>query len=252
MIAWILPSFVLPAILALAPGEMDPEAKERLTRGLEQYQAKEYAPAIKEFRLAYALDPRAEILFAWAQAERLYGRCSRASKLYRRFLGSKPSAQQAEAARQGLDRCEGQADTAPDDPEDVVPEPEAAPAPEPEPVPEDTQPEAPPPAPKRRVDGLGIGLLAGGVVVGGAGVGVLGAAAGKASDVEDATAYDDFADGVGRVRTLRIAGGVLAGVGAALIVAGVVRLVVRARAPRRDLSLWTTPHSAGLVMRLRF
>lgn len=251
MIAWI-PAFVLPASLALAPGEMDPEAKQRLTDGLTHYQAKEYAPAIKEFRVAYALDPRAEILFAWAQAERLYGRCSRASKLYRRFLTSKPSAQQAEAARQGLDRCRDQPDTTPVDPEDALPpepEPEPAPAPAPEPVPEDTPP---PPPPRRRVDGLGVGLLVGGAAVGGVGVGLLGAAAGKASDVMNAGMYDDYADGAGKVRTLRVAGGVLAGVGGALIVAGVVRLVVRARAPRRDVAVWTAPDGAGLVMRLRF
>lgn len=252
MTAWTLPSLVLPALLALAPGDMDPEAKERLTRGLEQYQSKEYAAAIKEFRLAYALDPRADILFAWAQAERLYGRCSQASKLYRRFLASKPRPpeQQTEAARQGAERCKDQPDTAPADPEDVAPDaaPEPEPAPAPEPVPEDT----PPPPPKRKVDGLGVGLLAGGVVVGGVGVGLLGAAAGKAGDVEAAAMYDEYADGAGRVRTLRIAGGALAGVGAALIVAGVVRLVVKRKQTNRDVAVWATPVGAGVVARLRF
>ena len=71
---------VTPAPLyAAAPAAMDPGAKERFDRGLAGYQAKEYAAAIRDFRLAYALDPRGEILFAWAQAERMYGRCSQAT-----------------------------------------------------------------------------------------------------------------------------------------------------------------------------
>jgi tetratricopeptide (TPR) repeat protein len=254
MIALLSPTFVLFTALALAPSEMDPEARQRLTQGLEDYQNKAYAAAIKEFRLAYALDPRAEILFAWAQAERLYGRCSRASKLYRRFLASRPSEQQAEAARQGVERCKGQADTVPADQEEdvpAVPEPVAA-EPEPEPVPEDIPPEPPPPPPRRRVDGAGIGLLVGGVVVAGVGGGLLGAGQSKARGLDDAAMYDDYADGAGRVRTLRIAGGVLAGVGGALIVAGIVRLVMKARAPRRDVAVWTNPEGAGIVMRLRF
>jgi tetratricopeptide (TPR) repeat protein len=244
------------ALTAFAPADaMDPEARERFTRGLEQYQSKEYASAVKEFRVAYALDPRAEILFAWAQAERLYGRCSRATKLYRRFLTSKPSDQQAGAARQGVDRCRDQADTAPTDPDDrepelATPEPEPAPEPPPEPVVADTP--DPPPPPRRRVDPAGVALLTTGVVLGGVGGGLLGAGAGKARGLDDATNYDAYGDRAADVRTLRIAGGVLAGVGGALILAGIIKLVVHRRASRRDLSVWTNPEGAGVVMRLRF
>ena len=249
-----LVSLILSAVMALAPTRaMDPEAKERLERGLAGYKAKEYASAIKDFRVAYALDPRSEILFAWAQAERMYGRCSQATKLYQRFLDSKPSKQQGEAARQGLERCKGQPDTTPLDPED---EPEAAPEPEPEVAPEpepEPEPEPPPPPPKRKVDGVGIGLLAAGVAVAATGAGLLGVAQGKASDLaEGAPGYDEFADGAGQVRNLRIAGGVLAGVGSALLIGGVVKLITGRQQSRRDMSFWSTPHGAGLTLRLRF
>jgi tetratricopeptide (TPR) repeat protein len=134
-VAPLVITLILSTLTVSAPaGAIDPEAKQHLERGLAGYTAKDYAGAIKDLRLAYALDPRPEILFAWAQAERLYGRCSQASKLYDRFLKSKPSAQQAAAARTGIERCEGQPDTTPADPEDVE---------QPAPQPAQEQPEQP-------------------------------------------------------------------------------------------------------------
>lgn len=237
--------------LALAPAAMDGEARERFDQGLASYTNKEYAEAVKQFRLAYALDPRAEILFAWAQAERLYGRCSRSTKLYKRFLASRPSEQQAEAARQGVERCKDQADTAPGDPDDLdkLAPPVAEAEPEPEPVAPSPEP---PPKQQARVDPAGLGLLVGGVVVGGVGGGLLGAGASRARGLDDVGAYDEYADGAAQVRTFRVVGGVLAGVGGALIVAGIVRVVVKARNTRREVSVWSTPNSAGVLVRLRF
>lgn len=238
-------------LYAVAPAAMDPEAKERFDRGLTGYTAKEYARAIKDFRLAYALDPRAEILFAWAQAERMYGRCSQATKLYTRFLKSKPSEQQAGAARTGIDRCKDQPDTTPADPEDVE-EPEKKPVaaeqpPEPEPEPE------PPPPPPRRVDVLGISLLGVGVALGATGGALLGVGENKARQLGGVTSYEDYSDGVGQIRTLRIAGSVLAGVGGALIIGGIVKLIVgKKQQSRRDVGFWTDPRGAGLIVRMRF
>src|SRR5262245_14065091 len=83
-----------------------PEAKVRLARGLEYYKMKEFEAAIAEFEAAYAIDPRKEILFAQAQAERLSGDCASAAVLYRRFLGMDPPAVHAEAARASLEKCE--------------------------------------------------------------------------------------------------------------------------------------------------
>lgn len=245
--------FVLSAFFALAPADaLDPEAKTHFDSGLASYNAKEYAEAIKELRTAYALDPNPVILFAWAQAERLYGRCSRATKLYQRFLKTRPSAQQAEAARTGVERCKDQPDTATADPdeEDLAPAPvvetvEEAPAPDPVPEPE--------PKKKRRVDGAGIGMLAGGVVLGAFGGGLLGTGQSKAKAAADgAASYEDFADDASQVRKLRISGGVLAGVGGALVLAGVVKLIVHARQPRNEVSFWTAPTGAGVIVRLRF
>lgn len=253
-LAPLLP-FVLSAFSALAPADaLDAEAKTHFDSGLARYNAKEYAEASEELRTAYALDPNPVILFAWAQAERLDGRCSRATKLYTRFLKTRPSTQQAEAARTGVERCKDQPDTATADPEEdtaeapapVVETVEEAPAlaPEPEPEPEPR---------KRQVDGAGIGMLAGGVVLGAIGGGLLGTGQSKAKAAADgAASYEDFADDASQVRKLRISGGVLAGVGGALILAGIVKLVVHARQPRNEVSFWTAPTGAGVIVRLRF
>ncbi|HEY0133676.1 MAG TPA: hypothetical protein VGB85_06335 [Nannocystis sp.] len=255
MIAAPLLPLVLSAFSALAPAEaLDPEAKEHFDSGITSYKAKEYAAAIKELRTAYALDPQPVILFAWAQAERLYGRCSRADKLYKRFLKTRPSEQQTEAARQGIDRCKGQPDIASDDVDEQEAAKEAAPAPVAETVEEAPTPEPEPETvkPKRRIDGVGIGMLAGGVVLGAVGTGLLASGQSKAKAADGASSYDEYADDASQVRKLRITGGVLAGVGGALILAGVVKLVMHARQPRHDVSFWSAPTGGGLIVRLRF
>jgi hypothetical protein len=244
-------SLVLCTLVAVTPGDdLDPEAKEHFERGLVDYNDKQYATAIKELRVAYALDPRPVILFAWAQAERLYGRCSRASKLYQRFLKSRPSKQQADAARLGLERCKDQPDTATEEPEDE-PEPKAI---EPAPAPvEAPSPTPPPPPPRRKVDGVGIGLASAGVVLASVGAGLLGAGQSRARDASDGpTNYGAYVDEATSVRRLRISGGVLAGIGGALLIGGVVKLVLHARQPRRDVSFWADPVGAGVLLRTRF
>ena len=249
---------LLPLVLfvfsALAPAdELDPEAKQSFDRGIASYKDKDYAEAIEELRTAYALDPQPLILFAWAQAERLYGRCSRATKLYKRFLKSRPSEQQTEAARTAVDRCKGQPDTATGDPEEETPEKTAAVS-TPEPVEEVApEPEPEPVKKQRNIDGAGIGMLAGGVVLGAIGTGLLASGQSKAKAAADgAGSYEEYADDAGQVRKLRISGGVLAGVGGALILAGIVKLIVHARQPRHDVSFWTAPAGAGVIVRLRF
>ncbi len=260
MTAALLFPIVLSAFSALAPADaIDPEARERFDRGLTSYNAKEYASAIRSLRVAYALDPQPGILFAWAQAERLHGRCTWATKLYKRFLKTRASAQQAEAARVGIDRCKDQPDTTTADPDDEVSEEKPSEV-APEPILEEILPESEPmptPAPvkpKRRIDAAGIGMLGAGVVLGAVGTGLLAAGQSKAkAAMHGSENYDAYAEDAGRVRNLRISGGVLAGVGGALIIAGVVKLVLHARqSPRHDVSFWTAPAGAGVIVRLRF
>ena len=58
-VAPLVITLILSTLTVSAPaGAIDPEAKEHLERGLAGYTAKDYAGAIKDLRLAYALDPR--------------------------------------------------------------------------------------------------------------------------------------------------------------------------------------------------
>src|SRR5688572_3883005 len=91
---------------AQATEAIDPQAQARFKRGLEYFKLREFEAALTEFEAAYAIDPRPEILFSMAQAERLSGDCASAVVLYRRFLIDDPPAVHAEAARTSLEKCE--------------------------------------------------------------------------------------------------------------------------------------------------
>jgi hypothetical protein len=72
---------------------------------MEHYAAKEYEAALRELAVAYAAEPRREILFAQAQATRLAGDCAGALPLYEKFLATAPPARQVEATRIAVARC---------------------------------------------------------------------------------------------------------------------------------------------------
>ena len=90
---------------ALAGPPMNPQARTHFDKALAAYSAANYRAASVEFELAYSLDARRELLFAWAQAERLSGNCDRAVMLYRRFLDQSPSEAEAAKAVREIDRC---------------------------------------------------------------------------------------------------------------------------------------------------
>jgi hypothetical protein len=76
------------------------------------------------FEAAYALDAsQPAVLYAWAQSERLGGRCPHAVELYTKFRAAKISPAQDDAARDAIAQC-AQADPQPP----VTPPPAAAPA----------------------------------------------------------------------------------------------------------------------------
>jgi tetratricopeptide (TPR) repeat protein len=66
------------------------EARAHATTGQAHFDAGEYESAIREFRVAYALVPRAGFLYNLAQAYRLDGDCVAATKMYRDYLARAP------------------------------------------------------------------------------------------------------------------------------------------------------------------
>ena len=211
-----------------------PEARARFARGLEYYKMKEYEAAISEFEAAYAIDPRNEILFAQAQAERLSGDCASAVVLYRRFLEGNPPAVHAEAAHTSLDKCEVALRSTPDGkpiesneppppakppsetPEASASAPAAAPA---------SMPAAPPPSHHRPFykDALGDSFAIAGVVALGAGVGLYLASASDVDAADAATTYSEHARLLDRAESRRTYAFVGLGAGAALLVGATVR-----------------------------
>lgn len=89
-----------------APSLASSAAQQRYDEGLAAYSDRRYDEAIAAFAAAHALEERADILFAWAQATRLAGQCDKSLALFQRFLLTNPSATQVEAAHIAMKRCE--------------------------------------------------------------------------------------------------------------------------------------------------
>jgi len=212
---------ILAVTLVASVARADGGGKELYERGVAAYQRHDYEAAVQAFHDAYEVDPRPEILFAWAQAERLGGDCAHAVIHYRKFLDGHPPAVQAKAAQAPLERCERVLATAPP----AAPAPEAAvePAPAP-PAVVLTEKPPPPPKPSRHFyeDGLGDVLVGAGIAAAAAG-GVLLATAGSP---DDARTYDDFQMRRDTALSHQRWGLVAIGAGAALFVGGVTHWLI--------------------------
>jgi hypothetical protein len=248
-------SFLLVAApRAARAGEptMKPEARAHLERGLAAYGEKDWARAIREFRAGYALDPRPDFLFAWAQAARLSGDCTSAIDLYQRFVATGPSPEQSDAAQKMTERCrETLAAAAPAEPAPTALDPYAS-----------TPPSRAPAAPAAVdrawwKDGWGAGFTAAGVVGLGLGVGMLVAAGSSDDAATHAASYDEFAARHDEASTRRTYATIGLAAGGALLVTGGVRYLLvhhhHASAPAStDVALSLTPGAASLWLQGSF
>jgi tetratricopeptide (TPR) repeat protein len=106
---------VLPS-LAWAPLAWASPATELLDRGLRAYAVGKYDDAIADFQRGYQLEPRAELLYALGQAQRMKGDCRAAAASYRAYLRTAPPERSARPARENLRRCEAQIASEPPSP----------------------------------------------------------------------------------------------------------------------------------------
>jgi len=193
----------------VAPAVSSP-AQQRYDEGLAAYSERRYDDAIAAFAAAHALEERADILFAWAQATRLAGQCEKSNALFERFLRTNPSATQVEAAHIAMKRCE---EASP--PRKEVVTPPLRPAP----IVKDTPPKEPIPPLTRDV--LGGTLVSVGMVTAVAGAALWLSAhedAGAGRSPETDQAYDDrYASAQRRARW---GVGLLLGGGAMLLAGG--------------------------------
>ncbi len=257
------PSTDPPAPEATPVVAMDPQAQGHFDQGLTAFQVKDYEAAIEQFRTGYEIDPRPELLFAWAQSERLSGDCPSAIKLLERFLAADPSKAQADLAQDNLEKCK----RALDDSGSLDGEPGTSVSPDPKPAPpslKKTEPDSTGnssrPAGSRRAEDKPVArditggvLLGTGVAATGAGIGIVVVASRNHKGATGASDYDNFAQKIKKANTQRIGGGVLLGTGIALIAAAGLRYGLLIRTKRQIAAApVATPNMAGFMLSGRF
>jgi tetratricopeptide (TPR) repeat protein len=249
-----------PVTAAAPPGmPTDPKAEKYMQRGREAYEKEDYDAAVEAFEKGYAIEPVGAFLYAQAQAERLRGRCREAVKLYNAFLATNPGAEVASLAKEAKSLCADELAAEgvdADGGEDLAEDDAIADTEPPDPVtpgPDEIEDDVSDERRGRRwyADPLGGTLVGVGVAGIGAGVGLIVAA--QLEEGKQSPSYGDFADRVQRIETFRIAGGVVLGVGGALLIAGAVRWgILSARERRANVAVTLDRHLAGLTIRGRF
>ncbi len=232
-LGWIATILVAAGSVARAdePPASRPAAKPFIDAGVAAYEAGDYETAIRELEAAHRIDPQPAILYAWAQALRLAGRCAEAIAVYRRYLATDPNAAQTAAAQHGITLCErarpaepAPAAAPPEAPVDTPPDPaRAGPAAGP----------ATDPSQRRRwyADPLGGALVIGGAASLGAGVGLLVRSSQNRDAAREAVYREDFVELLDTATFQRRLGAVSLTLGAALVAGGVVRYVTRRDRP---------------------
>jgi tetratricopeptide (TPR) repeat protein len=207
--------------------------------------------AAQAFAEAYAHDPQPAYLYARAQAERKAGRCAVAIELYEQFLDGAPKGDAKTLARENVEACRAEL---PEEPDSSAIEPQPTVSPRPLVDESDDAPRVDEPVREPRPwyrdpwGGALFGVGAASAVGGGVLIGVAGRQHDRAHEASSDAAYGNRID---RAKLLNRAGIVAVSVGAALVVAGIVRWAVvgtrRSRAPR---SVSVVPMGLGVTFGL--
>ncbi len=244
--------------LAFAPSQSGFEsaaAEELFESGDAKYNAGEYEAALVDFNASLELETSASSLFAKAQALNKLDRCREAVTFYNQAMDLLPKDGEAwNVVRDGLVNCAKRMDDEP------VP-PVVAPVEEEEPVDDveaaETEADEPPvPAEpgkawyKDPYAPIFIGVGAVGVGIGGY---FLSEAARE--NAEQPERYDEFEAKGQRVQDLQVRGGIILGIGGALVLTGVIRYAVLASRNRRAKVAFSpslAPRWAGVSVQGRF
>lgn len=244
--AWrrVLGLLVVGALtLAPRPGHAAPEAEQSLLTepaaqaaldaGLEAFYAEDFEGASAAFADAYAIEPTPFLLYSWAQAERYAEHCDKAISLFERFLSTAPPGAEAAKARKSIVECGGipPADVPTAEATPTVPPPQLVDTvpPEPTPPPAEDAEGSPPPRSNRVGLIVGLSLAAVGTLTSATGGIVLAGGRRMRSDAPGAATQQAYLDGLDRADQRQVAGAALIGVGAALLVSGVLTAVLTSR-----------------------
>lgn len=206
---------------------LNKEAKRVFGVGAKAYAAGDYQAAVESFEKAYSLAPRTNILYNWAQAERLSGDCASAIGLYERFLAAVGTHKEA---LDNIQRChETLSTSAPATaPVPVIAElpPPVAPPPPPEPnlpsTSSDLQVDLHAPRPWY-TDVLAGVLSGGGVISIGLGAYYFLHSRQSIDERHSAATYEKFSSAQDTARRQRMLGIVGVGAGVPLLAAGIIR-----------------------------
>lgn len=249
-----------PAIVrtaAAAPsGFENPDAEALYAEGVELFDRGEFEAALEKVEASLAIESTAKSLYAKAQSLNKLDRCREAVPIYNEVLRMLPDKSAARpAVKDALVTCaEKMAEqedpvVAPPPIEDTATDaaetdPNPGPADEPAPEPTGKKWYADPYAPVL----IGVGAI---------GVGLGGYYLGQASEEnsKQPEQYDEFAAKGERVRKLQVQGGVILGVGGALLLTGVIRYAVLGARGRRNKTAFTPvlgPRFTGASLTGRF
>ena len=229
----ILAAAQLTSALAFAQAPSSPEYK----KAIESYKAGKYEEAIGLLEAAYKVEPKPEILFALAQAERLGGHCDKAIVHYKQLLTQTTELATAKAVQNNLVLCPGGEPPPPKDNPKVEPKSDDKSTPEPRiDVVQKT-------VYVRKTDPLAIGLLAGGALSGGFAVGMLLRSSSTRDDANSARTLDDANELHDRADRDRLIAIVAGGVGAVAIGFAVFRLATGKKQASSEVAV--TPTSGG-------
>jgi tetratricopeptide (TPR) repeat protein len=261
-----------------APKQLSADAKTHRDLGLLLYRQKEYARAVEQFKMAYAIESSAELLFALAQSQRRLGDCEAAAQTYEAFLQTGPPKEQADMAVRNLERCRrtntvsaparaaelthAVASVDPKLSRGALPEArESAPAlirpevvaPEAGLVPLPTKSENDGAAAPDRVrwyrDWIGLGLAGAGIAAVAISAGLFGAGAAGIDAINHTRGYDNFireSQQGGHFMALQYAGVAVGLAGGLLLAGGAVRFAVIGLRARRALHATVTPAPDGV------
>jgi tetratricopeptide (TPR) repeat protein len=161
-----------PTARAEGPADALQEAKDHYDRGMAHYELGEFAAAVDEFKAAYALSQAPGLLFNLAQASRLNKDYEQSLHFYRAYLRVRPDAANRDDVEKRISELEPIVEMR------RRAEMEKLQAPPPPPVPHALVGREPPPTVTRTVPPSGKKERIAGLVVGVAGIGMLGAGIG--------------------------------------------------------------------------
>lgn len=226
--AALVVSLAAPATaVAAAParhGVTDPEALAHLDAAESAFQVGDYDKATVHFKAAYAAEQRPELLYAWAQVERLAGNYRVAAGLYEAFLEQAPESGSAGKARAHMIEMRALAGDDPE-PADPLPDDTEPPVEDPEPDPNDEDETASP----LKGEWLAPTLLGAGAAIAIAGGVVLVLGRGRVADSRGAPTEQAYFSEIDAGRQIYYAGAATLGAGGLIMVGGAIRYALVAR-----------------------